>query len=244
MHVGVVTNRVIRAFHMRGVSAFTCAVVAVAAAGASIAVRPMGLQATPSPIDDDSYAVYGVLLNADSGGRSERVKVPMFMRQTELSDRCTASGGQLTTDWRDVADHFAAENRHGRLLEIGRPLGRPYTLISRQDLDAIFKAGEAQHDMLFGWGEFAKRFPDAGGYTFYASAVGFNAARTHAMAFFGHSCGSMCGSASFHFLEKSGDRWKETTLTGVRACTISADAGPVADRRGKQPHRGIVGLSR
>ena len=50
---------------------------------------------------------------------------------------------------------------------------------------------------------------------YQVSAVGFDAPRTHAIAYVGAVCGPDCGSGSYHLLVKEKDGWKETTGSPV-----------------------------
>jgi len=50
---------------------------------------------------------------------------------------------------------------------------------------------------------------------YQVSAVGFDASRTHAIAYVGAVCGSDCGSGSYHLLVKEKGSWKETTGSPV-----------------------------
>jgi hypothetical protein len=50
---------------------------------------------------------------------------------------------------------------------------------------------------------------------YQVSAVGFDASRTHAIAYVGAVCGPDCGSGSYHLLIKEKDGWKETTGSPV-----------------------------
>ncbi len=45
--------------------------------------------------------------------------------------------------------------------------------------------------------------------TYYVAAVGFDAKRTHAVAFVEYFCGNLCGNSTFYFLRKSGSGWLE-----------------------------------
>lgn len=59
------------------------------------------------------------------------------------------------------------------------------------------------------------------------SAVGFDASRTHAIAYLGAICGRDCDSGSYHLLIKDKDGWKETT--GSPVChwiSFNSDAHP------------------
>ena len=50
---------------------------------------------------------------------------------------------------------------------------------------------------------------------YQVSAVGFDASRTHAIAYVGAVCGPDCGSGSYHLLTKEKEGWKETTGSPV-----------------------------
>ena len=51
------------------------------------------------------------------------------------------------------------------------------------------------------------------------STVGFNQDRTRAVVFMGSPCGGLCGSWSYHLLEKVQGKWKE--VPGVN-CSIAS----------------------
>jgi hypothetical protein len=53
--------------------------------------------------------------------------------------------------------------------------------------------------------------------TFYLSPAGFDASRTHAIAYENYICGNLCGWGAYHLLVKNGDRWEEAK--DVSACT-------------------------
>ena len=47
---------------------------------------------------------------------------------------------------------------------------------------------------------------------FSLSPVGFNRARTQAIVYLEETCGGLCGSFRFHFLEKVRGKWKEAAI--------------------------------
>ena len=53
------------------------------------------------------------------------------------------------------------------------------------------------------------------------SAVGFNKETTLAVVYTGSSCGGLCGSWSFHLLEKTDGKWKEAP--GVTCSMVSGE---------------------
>jgi hypothetical protein len=52
-------------------------------------------------------------------------------------------------------------------------------------------------------------YPKSSAAMVFMSAVGFNNEKTRAVVYMGSSCGGLCGSATFHLLEKADGGWKE-----------------------------------
>ena len=52
---------------------------------------------------------------------------------------------------------------------------------------------------------------------FYLSPVGFDATRTHAIAYENYICGNLCGWGAFHLLLKNGGKWEDAK--DITACT-------------------------
>ena len=52
---------------------------------------------------------------------------------------------------------------------------------------------------------------------FYLSPVGFDATRTHAIAYENYICGNLCGWGAFHLLVKNAGKWEEAK--DLTACT-------------------------
>jgi hypothetical protein len=74
----------------------------------------------------------------------------------------------------------------------------PCRIVTSEEVNAAM----ADH----GWDGFYKTYPDSGGWI-ELSAVGFNADRTVAVVYVGHSCGSLCGGGRFHVLQKRDNKW-------------------------------------
>src|SRR5439155_26124159 len=77
----------------------------------------------------------------------------------------------------------------------------PYVLVPKEKISSIFAAKSVDV-----WADFYKLYPDSGGYI-EMSAVGFNADRTYAIVYMGHSCGGLCGGGTYHFLQKKDGKW-------------------------------------
>jgi hypothetical protein len=75
-----------------------------------------------------------------------------------------------------------------------------YTLISRKEVDEIFKKNQD------GWAEFYKRHPQSSGIWSF-SRVGYNIAKNEALVYLAHSCGMLCGTGHLYLLTKEDGGW-------------------------------------
>jgi hypothetical protein len=108
-----------------------------------------------------------------------------------------------------VLKSYKEANKQTWLLQRKFDLAIEYELVPRETIAAIFKGKDVE-----GWKDFYDRYPNSGG-TSHMSAVGFNADKTLALVYVGHSCGGLCGGGSYHLLKKTGDKWVETPWKGV-----------------------------
>ena len=84
----------------------------------------------------------------------------------------------------------------------------PYELVSKTSIAGIFaKKG------IEGWKDFYAKYPDSGG-SISMSAVAFNADKTVAIAYMGHSCGGLCGGGTYHIMRKTDGKWSATDWKG------------------------------
>ncbi len=88
----------------------------------------------------------------------------------------------------------------------------PYELISSAELTSTFEQG--------GWERFYAKYPDSGG-LIELSAVGFNADKTVAVVYMGHSCGLLCGGGEFHVLQKRDGKWLPLSWRGMSCSWVS-----------------------
>lgn len=91
-------------------------------------------------------------------------------------------------------------NKKAWLLQKKFQIDKPYDFITPDELKLTFEKG------VDGWKQFYEEHPDSGGWI-TMSAVGFNAAKTIAVVYMSHSCGSLCGEGGFHVLQKKGGKW-------------------------------------
>ena len=68
--------------------------------------------------------------------RAANAKTLVFQQETGTRRDCMPSGKPLEADWRPVVDNFRAENASPRTVRPGFPLGRPYIVVPRADIEA------------------------------------------------------------------------------------------------------------
>jgi hypothetical protein len=91
----------------------------------------------------------------------------------------------------------------------------PYEFASSEDLHAFFKPGGP------GWKGLAERYPDSASSFIVLSPVAFNAGKTIAVVYKGHSCGSLRGGGTFHVLEKKDAIWRDMSWRGTSCAWAS-----------------------
>ena len=185
-------------------------------AGASIALlgvasRSQDLGAVA--VDDrEAYAVYSTLLPNEWTVRVAHATTLVIQKETATNRECMPSGKPLETDWRPVVDGFKAANAKVCAVLSGYDLGRPYVVVSSEDIRLTFK--ELPDDPMSGWTGFYRRYPESGGYL-QVSGVGFDTPKLRAMVYMAHYCGNRCAGGMYHFLEKTNGTWREVTIPGV-----------------------------
>ena len=105
-------------------------------------------------------------------------------------------------------------NKKAWLLQKKFQIDNPYDLITPDELKLTFESGPT------GWENFYKQHPDSGGFI-VLSAVGFNADKTVAVVYMGHSCGNLCGEGRFHVLQKKDGKWSPLNWKGKSCSWVS-----------------------
>lgn len=169
--------------------------------------RPNG-PVQPGEIEDEEYAVYSALIkymSEDAGTKRllviEEQTSPWVGFPEDDPDKfyreLKESAPALSAE---VIDDFRARNKGEHTLARRFDIGREYVLVGEKELNKIFKEAGG------GWKAFYKKYPGAGGYL-VLSRVGFNADRTQALVYQGHSCGGLCGAGSHMLLNKKNGAW-------------------------------------
>jgi hypothetical protein len=166
------------------------------------------------PVNDpEAYAVYASLLPNEWPVRTANAKTLVFQQETDMKRDCMPSGKPVETDWRQVVDNFRVENASVRIVRPGFPLGRPYIVVPRADIEALLRDPES----LGLFSTFYKRYPDSGGFI-VVSAVAFDPLKERAMVYMSHFCNLLCAGGAYHLLEKVDGAWRVADLPTVWNC--------------------------
>ncbi len=165
----------------------------------------------PADYDDaDGYAVLSFLL-----GHAHSEVDPSFLLSPFLLSPLTASGinadsfqlcSRIPTEFAVAAADFREKNKHNWNLtkKINLKFNYKFTnLAGKHTPLAPTQNAKGSPPPLFETS------------VYQVSAVGFDASRTHAIAYVGAVCGPDCDSGSYHLLVKEKDGWRETTGSPV-----------------------------
>ena len=172
---------------------------------------PLFPQKTPEPPkaadyeDADGYAVLSILLShAHSEVDPSFLLAPFLLSPATVSginDGSFQSCSRVPTEFAGAAADFRDKNKQN------------WNLTKKINLNFHYKFTNltGKHAWLAPT-QNAKDVPPALFETsvYQVSAVGFDASRTHAIAYVGAVCGPDCGSGSYHLLVKGKEGWKET----------------------------------
>jgi outer membrane murein-binding lipoprotein Lpp len=161
--------------------------------------------------DAEGYSVLSMLVSGSSAKtRADAIRINMVTHVESVN------GTHSLEDCMKIPEEFReAANDYERRANTALVLKKKFTLRTAYDL-----VGETR---ITGSG--VRSAPAAGsdvsvktsGGTFYLSPVGFDANRTHAIAYENYLCGNRCGWGGFHLLVKNGGRWEEAKDVG--GCT-------------------------
>lgn len=167
---------------------------------------------TTSYEETEAYKVYSAILPQEWPWSEADAKSLVIRTQTEPYAMCIAPDKESARIVGSAIADYKKKNDKKWLLQRQFDIAKPYEMISRDEIDTIFKTeGSA------GWKTFYERHPDSGGWI-ELSAVGFNASKTVAVVYAGHSCGSLCGGGTFHILQKVDGKWTPLRLKGGTFC--------------------------
>ena len=211
-------NRKFR-FNMRRSIAVLAVVCFLSCAGSLSAQKTPGPPKAADYEDADGYVVLSILL---SHAHSED---PSFLLAPFLLSPLTVSGinadalqscSRVPTEFASAAADFRDKNKQN------------WNLTKKISLKFRYKFTNltGKHTWLDPT-QNSKDVPPALFETsvYQVSAVGFDASRTHAIAYVGAVCGPDCGSGSYHLLVKEKEGWKEATGSPVCQWMSFAPAG-------------------
>jgi hypothetical protein len=158
--------------------------------------------------DSEAYQVYSAILPLEWPSTEAKAKMLVIRAETTAYEMCLRPDGESRKTIGPAIEDYVKQNGKTRLLQRHFALDPPYELITDEVLKSTFEHGS--------WVEFYKEHPDSGG-SIELSAVGFNADKTVAVVYMGHSCGLLCGGGGFHVLEKKGGKWAPLEWKGT-AC--------------------------
>jgi hypothetical protein len=169
-------------------------------------------------VDDDAYRVFSAVLSRPNSNVPANTLIIQQETVPHLQDPPApfADGPEacvfpdVSLKFKDAIADYNRVNQKPWLLQRKFQIDHPYELVTSGTLRALFSDGR--------WDGFYKRFPASDG-IFSVSAVGFNREKTLAILYGGTACGDLCGSWSFHLLEKVDGKWG--AVAGVRCHTVS-----------------------
>ena len=174
-------------------------------------------QAMPTPYTDaEAYEVYSVVIEAEWPIREAKAK--KLVIQTETADYpmygddhmdCLAPAKGEEATYGPIIAAYHEANKVPWLLQPKFDTSVSYQLVSRASIERIFK-----EKGVAGWQDFYAKYPGSGG-AISMSAVGFNADKTIAIVYMGHSCGGLCGGGRYHVLRKTDGKWSEIDWKGM-----------------------------
>jgi hypothetical protein len=154
--------------------------------------------------DEDAYAIYALFLQTVSHAH------PVVQTETTYEPKATLKSIGITGDanfrkvWGAALLDYVARCHTPMLLTRAVPTSIPYDLLPLAEFQGMVKSPG-------GWDNFYKEYPESGGYISF-SAVGFDSARTHAVAYMGTGCGMLCGFWGPRFFEKQNGKWAEVSV--------------------------------
>jgi hypothetical protein len=151
----------------------------------------------------EAYKVYEALLPTDWTVTVAHARRLLIQAQTGSKlDFCLKPDPESAALLQPVFDSFVTLNKTN-------------WLASSEDLHAFFKPGGP------GWKGLAERYPHSASSFIALSPVAFNAGKTIAVVYKGHSCGSLRGGGTFHVLEKKDAIWRDMSWRGTSCAWAS-----------------------
>ncbi len=162
----------------------------------------------------DAYEVYAAILPSEWPWKDAHAKWLVIRQTTTAYEMCVSPDAASAKVIGSAIADYIQQNRVPRALLRNFVIEKPYTLLSPAEERAAFQSSPG------GWDGFYQMYADSGGLT-ELSAVGFNAEKTIAVVYAGHSCGMLCGGGGFHVLQKKAGKWENLTWEGSTCMWVS-----------------------
>jgi hypothetical protein len=156
--------------------------------------------------DAEAYEVYSAILPSEWQVRGAKSKTLVILSATKAYKMCLIpekESEELVGP--AIADYVKLNEKTWLLQEQNFKLTPPPKLISSEELKSIFERSK--------WPGFYRKYEDSDG-LIELSAVGFNADKTVAVVYMGHSCGTQCGGGRFHVMQKKEGKWTQLEWLG------------------------------
>lgn len=187
-----------------------CAALLLLPACASVTLQP-SLTPTPPDLQAEEEAVYAALL----AEMFPEARLYVLQAETEVHAAPEDLEALLQFVREGIPDlqettieSFKARNQAIYALRPDMQLGRPYVLLTRDEINQIFGLNTS------GWDVFYTRYPYALGLT-RLSRVGFSADYTQALVYIGTQSHWLAGAGYYVLLEKVDGQWRITQKTMV-----------------------------
>ncbi len=174
---------------------------------------PVTTDKLPTPYEDaDAYEVYSAILPSEWPSQVAHAKTLIVLGTTKKYEMCLHAEKESEEIVGPAISAYVKLNEKPWLLQQKLSIETPYKIIASDEFKSVFKQGD--------WENFYRQYPDSGGWI-ELSAVGFNADKTVAVVYMGHSCGGLCGGGSFHVLQKKDGEWVSLDWKGT-SCAWSS----------------------
>jgi hypothetical protein len=204
-----VSERLVVAYLLNGMirKVLTLAVVCAFCCTTPLFAQNSSPSEKPADYEDaDGFAVLAVLLEHYRPELANTLEIASLTASGAKPDSFEACGGKIPAEFAAAAADFRDKNKQNWRLTKKLKLKFIYRLVDlakkRQPLAPTQNAKELPPPVF--------EQP-----VYQVSAVGFDASRTHAIAYVAAVCGPDCSSGAYHLLVKEKDGWKEFASSPV-----------------------------
>jgi hypothetical protein len=149
--------------------------------------------------NSDAYDVYDALLSTDGTSATSPL---VISAETESAGMCLRPEGEWERTLMHAMADYNKQNAKTYRLEPKFKMKRRYELLTKDKIYARFMhPGDGRWVGL--------------------SAVGFNSKRTIAVLWVSYGCPGLCGSGTFHVLQKKNGKWQPSKWRGT-SCVVAS----------------------